>query len=144
MALTRLTPLGDFVSLREAMDRLFQDSVIRPSAWADSVAVPVDLWESKDGYHLRADLPGLAAEDIQIDATGEGVTIAGEYRAPADVPQESWLRRERATGKFQRSFALPVQIDASRVVATFSNGVLELTLPKSEAVKPKSIKISPR
>lgn len=145
MSITRLTPLSDFVSLREAMDQLLQDSVIRPNGWSGpvgQVALPVDLWETKDAYHLRADMPGLTPEDITINVTGDTVALTGETKAPTDVTGDAWLRQERRAGKFQRAFTLPVQIDSNAVTATFTNGVLDLVLPKSEAVKPKTVKIS--
>ena len=139
------TPLGDVVSLREAMDRLFEDSFIRPTAhWGNGaqVVVPVDLWETKDSYHLRADLPGLAPEDIDINATADTLTISGELKPATDVTGEGWLRQERRYGKFTRSFTVPMQIDPNKVDAKFTNGVLELVLPKAESVKPRSIKIN--
>ena len=146
MTIARFTPLDDVVSLREAMDRLFEDSFTRPNGWSGlvsgQVGVPVDLWETKDAYHLRADLPGLTAEDIEINATSDTITFGGEIKAQADATEDSWLRQERRAGKFQRAFTLPVQIDSNAVTATFTNGILDLVLPKSEAVKPKTVKIS--
>jgi len=145
MAIARYSPLSDLVSLRDAMDQLFQESVIRPNGWsglpAGQISTPVDLWETKDAYHLRADLPGMTPEDITINVTGDTVTLSGETKSMTDVANEGWLRQERRAGKFQRGFTLPVQIDANAVTATFSNGILDLTLPKSEAVKPKTVKI---
>src|SRR3989442_243643 len=147
MTIARFTPINDVVSLREAMDRLFEDSFIRPNgSWsglpAGQVAVPVDLWETKDAYHLRADLPGLAPEDIEINATADALTISGEVKPATDATSDGCLRRERRIGKFMRSFNLPVQIDPNKVEAKFQNGVLELVLPKAENVKPRTIKIS--
>ena len=146
MTIARFTPLSDVVSLREAMDRLFEDSFIRPNGWASNgqqhLAVPVDLWETKDAYHLRADLPGLAPEDIDINATSDTFTITGETKPSTDVTNEGWLRQERHFGKFARSFTVPMQIDPNKVEAKFRNGVLELVLPKAENVKPRSIKIN--
>jgi len=145
MAIARYTPLTDFVSLRDAMDQLFQESFIRPngsSGVAGQIAMPVDLWETKDAYHLRADLPGFTPDDIVINVTGDTVSLSGEAKAAADVPSDGWLRQERRSGKFQRAFTLPVQIDSNAVTAQFSNGVLDLVLPKSEAVKPKTVKIT--
>ena len=145
MAIARYSPLSDLVSLRDAMDQLFQESFIRPNGWsglpAGQISTPVDLWETKDAYHLRADLPGMTPEDIMINVTGDTVTLSGETKSMTDVANEGWLRQERRAGKFQRGFTLPVQIDANAVTATFSNGILDLTLPKSEAVKPKTVKI---
>jgi HSP20 family protein len=144
MTIARFTPLSDVVSLREAMDRLFEDSFIRPNGWADvhQLAVPVDLWETKDAYHLRAELPGLQPDDIEINATADAVTISGETKASTDVTNEGWIRQERRFGKFMRSFTIPMQIDPNKVDAKFQNGVLELVLPKAENVKPRSIKIN--
>jgi len=104
--------------------------------------VPVDLWETKDAYHLRADLPGLTAEDIEINATSETITLGGETKAQADVTDDGWLRQERRTGKFQRAFTLPVEIDPNKIEAKLTNGVLELVVPKAESTKPRTIKIS--
>ena len=145
MALARIAPLSDFVSLRDAMDQLFQESFIRPNGWSamsGQVSMPVDLWETKDAYHLRADLPGMTPEDIEINVTGDTVSLSGETKAATDVTSDGWLRQERRSGKFQRAFTLPVQIDSNAVTATFTNGVLDLILPKSETVKPKTVKIS--
>ena len=146
MTIARFTPLTDVVSLREAMDRLFEDSFIRSNGWASGtghqLAIPVDLWETKDAYHLRADLPGLTADDIDINATADTFVVSGEVKPTTDVTTEGWLRQERRFGKFARSFTLPMQIDPNKVEAKFQNGVLELALPKAENVKPRSIKIN--
>src|SRR5438445_3977178 len=145
MTIARFTPLTDVVSLREAMDRLFEDSFIRPNGWAPNgqqLAVPVDLWETKDAYHLRADLPGLTPDDIEISATADTFEVSGELGSTADVPNEGWLRQERRSGKFARSFTVPMQIDPTKVEAKFTNGVLELVLPKADNVKPRQIKIT--
>lgn len=143
MSITSFRPLGDIVSLRDAMDRLFEDSFVRPGVWAGGAAlsVPVDIREEKDAYHLRADVPGMKPEDIEISVTHDTVTISGEMKSETEVKDEGWLRQERRSGKFTRSFTLPVEIDSNKVDATFEHGVLHLTLPKSEAVRPKQIKV---
>ena len=146
MTIARFDPMSDFVSLRQAMDRLFEDSIIRPSVWtglsAGQIAVPVDLWETNDAYHLRADLPGIAPDDIDINVTSDTVALTGESKMSQDVTNDGWLRQERRVGKFQRAFTLPVQIDPDKVQATFTHGVLELTLPKADQVKPRTIKVT--
>jgi HSP20 family protein len=146
MTIARFTPLTDIVSLRDAMDRLFEESFIRPNGWngmtAAHLAVPVDLWETKDAFQLRADLPGVTAEQLEINATSDSISIAGEVKGHADVSQDGWLRQERRTGKFQRAFSLPIAIDPTKVEATFDNGVLHLVLPKAENVKPRMIKVN--
>ena len=146
MTITRWSPMNDLVSLREAMDRLFEDSFIKPSTWtglaAGQVAVPVDLWETNDAYHMRADLPGIAPDAIDINVTADTVALMGESKTQQDVSTEGWLRQERRVGKFQRAFTLPVQIDPDKVQATFTHGVLELVLPKADQVKPRTVKIT--
>jgi len=112
------------------------------TASSDQVAVPVDLWETQDAYHLRADLPGLTPEDIEINATADTFQVSGEFKAKTDVTSEGWLRQERRSGKFSRAFSLPMQIEPNKVDAKFENGVLELVLPKAENVKPRQIKIN--
>jgi HSP20 family protein len=131
MTITRFSPMTDIVTLRDAMDRLFEES-----------SIAVDLWETKDAYHLRADLPGVTPDQIEINATGDSVTITGEMKSVTDVSEDGWLRQERRTGKFQRSFTLPVAIDPNKVEASFENGVLNLVLPKSESTKPRTIKVN--
>ena len=91
----------------------------------------------------RVHLPsGMTADDIAINVTGDTVSFAGETTPATDVASDGWIRQERRTGKFQRAFTLPVQIDSNAVTATFTDGVLELVLPKSETVKPKTVKIT--
>lgn len=145
----RFDPMQEMVSLRDAMDRLFQDSFIRPTNWtglsAGAIAVPCDVWETKDAYHVRADLPGLRPDDLQIEATSQAVTISGEVKGvDGDAAGASWSRQERRTGKFERAFAFPMEIDPNKIEATCEYGVLDLVLHKAESVKPKSIKVQPR
>ena len=90
----------------------------------------------------KADLPGLTPDDIEISATADTFEISGELGSTADVPNEGWLRQERRSGKFARSFTVPMQIDPTKVEAKFTNGVLELVLPKADNVKPRQIKIT--
>lgn len=145
MTIARFQPVSDFLTLRDTMDRLFEDSFVRPSAWSGLptgyVAVPVDMWETPEAYHVRADLPGLNPDDIDINVTTDSVQISGELKARTDVTSEGWLRQERRTGKFQRGFSLPTQLDPNKVEASFDNGVLSLVLTKADAVRPRTIKI---
>ena len=146
MTIARFSPMTDIVSLRDAMDRLFEESFIRPNGWsglaAGPVAVPVDLWETKDAYHLRGDVPGVTPDQLEINATSDSISITGEVKGHAEVTEDGWLRQERRVGKFQRAFTLPMAIDPTKVEATFENGVLQLVLPKAENVKPRTIKVN--
>ncbi len=130
MTIARFTPLTDILLLRDAMDRL------------GPLSVPVDLWETKDAYHLRADLPGVKPEELEINATSDSISIAGEVKGATDMSDETWLRQERRVGKFERAFTLPIVIDPTKVEATFENGVLQLVLPKAENTKPRTIKVN--
>jgi len=130
MTITRFALMPDILSLRDAVDRL------------GTLAVPVDLWETKDAYQLRADLPGVRADDLEINATGDSISIGGEVKDQAEVTEDGWLRQERRVGKFQRAFTLPIAIDPAKVEATFENGVLSLVLPKAESTKPRTIKVN--
>jgi|RhiMetdeSRZDD1v2_1073273.scaffolds.fasta_scaffold06519_14 HSP20 family protein len=146
MTIARFTPLTDIVSLRDAMDRLFEDSFVRSNGLsglaAGHLAVPVDLWETKDAYQMRADIPGVTPDELEINATSDSISIGGEVKGHADVSENGWLRQERRVGKFQRAFTLPLAIDPTKVEATFENGVLHLVLPKAENMKPRTIKIN--
>jgi HSP20 family protein len=143
-ALDIRTP-SEFVSLRDAMDRLFEDSVIRPfNGFASATTFPVDLSEGKDSYVLKAALPGMKPEDITIEATAEEISIRGETKQQTEQKDAEYLRREMRYGKVQRSFTLPLAIDPTKVEATFEHGVVTITLPKSEVVKPKTITIKPK
>jgi HSP20 family protein len=143
MPTTSITPLREFVSLRDAMDRLFEDSFIRPPMIFDGTTVPfsVDLVETPDVYVLKAALPGMKPEDIQIDATAGMLTIKGEYKEEKETKAEDYLRKELRHGVFNRAFELPLSIEPAKVEAKFKDGILELTLPKAEVVKPKQIKV---
>ena len=140
-----LTPMREFVSLRDAIDKLFEDSFIRPPMIFDGSAVPfsVDLYETPEAYVLKGALPGLKAEDISIDATAGMVTVKGEYKEEVEKKERNYIRKELKTGTFHRAFELPLSIEPAKVEAVFKDGVLEVTLPKAEIVKPKQIKVKP-
>jgi len=132
----------DFVTLRDAMDRLFEESVV-PSNGEGLVGFAADLYEEGDGFVLKASLPGIRRDEIQIEATANGITISGEYKRDDETKDGVYLRRERRYGRFQRTFELPVEIDPANAEASFEDGVLTVKLPKSEHVKPKQIKVTP-
>jgi len=136
---------SEFVSLPHAMDRLFEDSVIRPfNGFASATTFPVDLSEGKDSYILKASLPGMKPDDITIEATSEEITIRGETKQTSEQKDLEYLRRELRYGKVARTFSLPLAIDPNKVEATFEHGLVTVTLPKSEVVKPKTITIKPK
>jgi len=139
----RWEPFSELVSLRDAMDRLFEDSIIRPRGLMEAVTdgLAVDMYENKDEVIVKASIPGVKPEDIDVSVTGDVLTIKGEFKQEENVEKESFIRRERRYGSFSRSLVLPTAVNVDKAVAEFDNGVLKLKLPKSEEVKPKSIEI---
>jgi HSP20 family protein len=132
------------VSLRDAVNQLFQDSFIRPGAWLtpfDGSQLAVDVIENKDEVIVKASVPGMKPDDIDITLTGDQLTIKGETKSEEKIEEGSYVRKERRYGAFQRTLTLPTAVMSDKAKAEFENGVLTLTLPKSEEVKPKSIKV---
>lgn len=136
---TRWNPVRDMIQLREAMDRMFDDTLYRRE-YREKVALPIDAYVTADDIVLVADVPGLKPEDISITLEKDTLTIKGEFK-PADV--NNYLVRERVTGKFERVLTINTPVDFDKVEANFENGVLTLRLPKSEAAKPRQITVKP-
>lgn len=144
MAIERWEPFREAVSLRDAMDALFQESFIRPGGGYGAngpVALPLDVSETEDEFVVKASLPGVKPEDVQITVQGDTLTIRGESRAEEVAKGANWRLRERRFGSFQRSLTLSAPVGADRAEAHYEHGVLTLTLPKSEEAKPRQIKI---
>ncbi len=143
--LVRWDPFRDMVTLREAMDRLFEESFVRPRGWlapTEGLAtLALDVYETADDVTVQASIPGVKPEDIDISITGDMLTIKGEVSEEREEKEGTYYIRERRYGAFERSITLPTQINADKAQADFANGVLTLTLPKVEEVKPKSIQI---
>lgn len=146
MSLTRWDPFREIVSLREAMDRLFEESFVRPfRIWptlTDSeLTLPIDMYETDEALVIKASLPGVDPKDVDITVTGNTLTIKGEFREEEEGKRGSVHFQERRYGKFQRSVTLPSTVDPDKAEAEFKNGVLTLTLPKIEEAKPKHIPV---
>ena len=143
--LTRIDPLADMISLRGAMDRLFDESVVNPFGWrilnGEALIAPVDVHQTNDEIIITASLPGIKPEDVDIAITGQNLSIRGEVRADEKVERDRYLYRERRTGTFSRTLQLPVRVQAEKAEATFENGLLRLTIPKAEDVKPRQIQV---
>jgi HSP20 family protein len=135
------------MSLRQAMDRLFEDSFVKPSsAWPELGIgeLPIDMYQTDNDVVVKASLPGVKPEEVDISITGDTITIKGEHKEEKEVKEEDYLRRERRYASFNRSLMVPVSVKSDKAEATFENGVLTLTLPKAEEVKPKQIKVKPK
>jgi len=145
MAIERWHPFTDLVSLRQAMDRLFEDSFVRPSraleALGEVAAPAIDVYQTPSEIVVKAALPGVKPEDVNIDITGDTLTIKGESKAEQEVKREDYLYQERRYGAFSRSIVLPGGLKSDKAEATVEDGVLTLTIPKAEEIKPKAIKV---
>ncbi len=144
MSILRRETAGDLMSLRAAMNRLMEESFVRPFGMFEDFApaLPaVDVYETDEEIIVKATVPGVKPEDLEINAIGNTLSIKGETKEEEETKKGAYLHRERRYGAFNRSFTLPTTIDANKAAAEFEHGVLTLTLPKAELVKPKSLKI---
>jgi HSP20 family protein len=133
------------MSLRDAMDRLLEESFVQPrTGWQRGTAdepyrLPIDVYRTPEEIVVIASLPGLLPEEVDITVEGDTLTIHGELRPPLDNVE--YLFQERPYGHFSRSLMLNVPIDVDNIEAVFENGILTLTIPKAEEIRPKAIKI---
>jgi HSP20 family protein len=148
MALIRWEPVTELNTIQNEMNRLFNTFFDQPSQAGRSNGTtrrwlpPMDLVEAADHYVLRADLPGLADEDVNIQLEDNVLTISGERKAEHQDQQDGYYRLERAFGSFTRSLTLPDGVDPNTVEAHFDRGVLEIRIPKPEQKKPKTVQIN--
>jgi HSP20 family protein len=148
MAIQRWEPFREMVSLRDAMNTLLQESFVRPTGLLGDGAgaaapLPLDISENENEFIVKASLPGVKPEDVQITAYGDTLTIRGEIKAEEEKKDENYHLRERRYGQFVRTVTLSTPISADKAQAQFENGVLTLRLPKAEEAKPKQIKVAP-
>jgi HSP20 family protein len=143
--LIRWEPARDFMTLREAMDHLFDDAFTRPLSIRDGWSVPaIDMYQTDEELVVKASIPGYKAENVQISVTGDVLTLRGEVKQEDEKKEKAWHIREQRWGSFERSVALPTQVVADKAKAEFENGILIVTLPKAEEVKPKTITVKAR
>lgn len=144
--LVRWEPFRDMLSLRDRMDRLFDEFTGRGWPGEESLTTgvwnpAVDVYETKDSIVLKADLPEVNKEDVDIFVQGNMLTLRGERKHEREVKEKDYYRMERSYGTFSRSFTLPGTVEPDKIEATFAGGVLTMTLPKKEESKPKQIKV---
>ncbi len=145
MALLRLFGDDDFVSRMEQMQR--EMNRLWSAAWSSSpmgsgVFPAMNIYDDGESFIARAELPGIKSEDIDISVAGKTLTISGNRTIEPVGESETYHRRERKSGEFRRAFDLPDLVDANKVMAHFSNGVLEVVLPRAEQAKMRKIKIN--
>jgi HSP20 family protein len=144
-SIVRWDPLRDMVTLREAMDRMVEEGMVRApaplAAWAPG-GMAVDVYETDESVVVTTAIPGVNADDISVSVTGDTLTIKAETKEDSEIKRENYLRRERRFGSSCRSVTLPGGLEADKAEADYSDGVLTLTFPKAEETRPKNIKVS--
>jgi HSP20 family protein len=145
MDIVKWDPFRDVVSFRDEIDRLFDGFFGRmpfkrergEGAWMPAV----DFEEDKDEFIIKAELPGLKKEDVKVSLSGDRLQITGQRAKEKEEKGKTFHRIERSYGRFERVLALPAEVDAASIKATYKDGILDIRLPKSEKVKPKEIGI---
>ena len=130
--------------IRREIDRLFEDPLgfLAPSnSFFEGWTPAVDIFEDKDKYVVKAELPGMRKEDIEVSLDGSTLTVSGERKQEQEKREGESYRAERFFGRFQRSVTLPLPVLGNKIEATYRDGILSVTLPKSEEAKPKQIQI---
>lgn len=140
--LSRWDPLREMITMRQAVDRMLDEAFARGTETRGTGAwlLPMDAYITDEAIVIRADVPGLKPEEIDITLEGDTLTIRGEIKREEEN-QRKYVLLERPTGKFERTLTINTPIDHDRVEASFKDGVLTLTLPKAEAVKPRQITV---
>ena len=137
----RWEPAREMVTLREAMDRLFDDAFTRPFSITGQQALAIDMYQTDEDLVVKATLPGMKAEDVQISITGDMLTIKGEYKEKSETKEKAYHLREQRYGSFERTLGLPTEVVSDKAKAEFEDGILTITLPKAEEVKPRTITV---
>jgi HSP20 family protein len=145
MAIIRWDPFRDMVTLREKMNRLFEDIYSRrgedkdiaATTWAPSV----DIYETESELVMTAEIPGVDEKDVEIKVEDNTLTLKGERKFEKETKEENYHRIERSYGTFYRAFTLPNSIDPDKIHAEHENGVLKISMPKRQELKPRKVKI---
>jgi len=142
MQLIRWNPYRSLISLPDEIERFFSDFGLDTRA-SDTVWSPsVDLAENDDSYEVKAEIPGMKREDIKVSYRDDVLMLTGEKKQEKENKDKNYHRIERAYGRFERSFWLPKEVKADEIKAQYKNGVLSISIPKAEEVKPKEIEVS--
>lgn len=156
MGLTRRNPMSEMMTLRDAMDRLFAESFVRPFGsltQSGEMTMPLDMYDEDNTLVVRTSMPGVKPEDVNIQVQGDTLTISGAFREeqergqPPGQPQEkgaqqNWYLREHRYRRFSRTVSLPYPVESDKAEATCENGMLMLRLPKAEQARPKHSQVS--
>jgi HSP20 family protein len=146
MLVRRTSPFGELLSLRDAMDRLFETDFVRPFGHATGYGAgsyPMDVRSDAEAVTVEAALPGFSPEEVEITVDAGTLTITAESKAEQDTSEGEYLVRELRRGKLSRVVTLPAGLEADQATASFENGVLRLRIPRAEETKPRQIRITP-
>ncbi|HVN16064.1 MAG TPA: Hsp20/alpha crystallin family protein [Anaerolineales bacterium] len=140
--LIRWEPARDMMTLREAMDHLFDEAFTRPLGLMSNASAPaIDMYQTDNEVVVKAALPGIKADDVQINVTGDVLSIKGEIKQKEEVKEKAWHIREQHWGSFERNVLLPTEVVSDKAKAEFEDGILTVTLPKAEEARPKTITV---
>lgn len=141
--IVRLDPFRDMMTLRNAMDRLFDNALVGPNlAWpGESLNMATDIVENPEEFIVKVTVPGIKADDIEVTYNNNVLTIKGETKEEQNIKDAQYILHERRHGNLMRSFSLPSNIDADSIQAQYNDGVLTLRLSKAEEAKPKRIPV---
>jgi HSP20 family protein len=145
--MTNLVRWDPFTDLRTTMDRLFDEGLSRPWRFISPAAqyessFPIEVSETEHDVEVKAALPGIRPEDVDISVANDVLTIKAEHQEQTEETKREFYRREIRYGAFHRALTLPMSVDADKAEAHYENGVLHLRLPKAEALRPKQIKVT--
>ena|ERR1051326_8907061 len=141
MAITKWDPFRDLLNLQNEMTRVFGRAYGEGGEGARTWAPPIDIYETPEAYKVVAELPGFAPDEVDVTVNEGTLTIKGERKFYNEANEENFHRIERRFGAFQRLVSLPQQVQSEKVEATFDKGVLTVSIPKAELVKPRKIEI---
>jgi HSP20 family protein len=139
--LVQYKPSRDMRTLREAMDQLFDEAFTRPFGMTEFSMPAIDLYQTNEDVIVKAALPGMTAEDVEISVAGDMLTLKGEIQRKDEREDAAYLIREQRYGRFERSLMLPTEVQSDKAQAEFENGLLTVTLPKAEQVRPKTVTV---
>lgn len=145
MDLVKWEPFREMTGLQASINRLFDEFFSAPGFWGrrgfQGWMFPVDVKETADSVIVKADIPGINKEDVRITYQGNLLTISGERKSETKDERENYLRMERSYGSFSRTIAIDAPVDSDNIKARYHNGILEITLPKTEKGRPREIVI---
>ena len=146
MSMIRWQPASELVTLRRAMDKLFEDSFVSPARLFEYAppGAPMDMYETENEVVVKIPMPGIKPEDVDITITGDTLSVKGKTKEENESKEKNYTRKECSYGSFSRTVTLPNGLQSDQAEAAFEDGILKLTIPKSEEVKPKQIKVTAR